>query len=153
MIQRIQSLYLLLSTICSVYCLSNGIGHFYNEEGERLADMYNLWLTSVADGTHNFYPFALFVLLLITATLSLLSIFLFTRRALQMRVTSFCMILLVGWYITYGVFAYLLCGNMEAQFRPHWVVVLPAVSLILQYLAFRGIMKDEMLVRSLDRLR
>lgn len=153
MIQRIQSLYLLLATILNVYCLSNGIGHFYNDDGESIAEMYNLWLTNAADGMHNFYPFALFVVLLIASTLSLLSILLFTRRALQMRVTSFCIILLAGWYACYAAFVYLLCGNMEANFRPHWTAVLPAVSMILLYLAFRGIMKDEMLVRSLDRLR
>lgn len=143
----------MLACVITVGCMSSGIGHFYNQEGEAVADMYNLWLTYCADGRFSLYPWALFAMLLIVATLSFLGIFLFTRRALQMRVCTLCIILLAGWYVTYASFAYLLCNKLDASFRINWTAVLPACSIIMLYLAFRGIMKDEMLVRSLDRLR
>lgn len=92
-------------------------------------------------------------ILVVTTAVVFFDIWLFTRRALQMRLASFSMILLVAWYIAYGIISYLFCTELQASWRPHWSAALPAAALILLYLAFRGIMKDEMLVRSLDRLR
>lgn len=152
MIQRIQSLYLLLSTVLCVGCMSSSIGLFFTKEGEAVADMYNLMM-SYEDGRFSLYPWALFAILLVVGTLSFLGIFLFTRRALQMRLCTFCIVLLVGWYVAYGALAYMYCKDMDVLFRTQLPVVLPAVAIILLYMAFRGIMKDEMLVRSLDRLR
>lgn len=153
MIQRVQTLYLLAACILCVVTMSMGIGHFHTSAGEPVADMYNLWLT-MADGSHNLRPWSLFVLLLLVSTFSFLDIFLFRRRALQMRVASFCMILIVGWYAVYGFFAWQTGEGMDAQFRPSAVAALPFAALVCQWLAFRGIMHDEKLVRSsYDRLR
>lgn len=153
MIQRLQSLYLALSTLSCVYCMSSCIGHFYANDGERIVDMYNLWLRSAEDGTRGFFPFALFVILLLASTVTFADIFLFMRRTLQMRVVMFAALLMLGWYVVYGVFVYLIGMDLALGFRPHWTAVLPAVSMVLLYLAYRGIHKDDNLVRSLDRLR
>ena len=152
MIQRIQTVYLMLAFALCVVCMCVSVGYFYTEEGERVGDLYNLWV-HLADGHRSLKPWALFVLLLIPSTLTFFSIFMFRRRAAQMRMCVFNMILLVGWYICYGVFAYILGGVFEAHFRPSIMAAIPFASIIFLYLAFRGIMKDEMLVRSLDRLR
>ncbi len=153
MIQRIQTLYLLAACILCVATMSTGIGHFHTPQGEPVADMYNLWLT-LSDGSHSLRPWSLFVLLLIVSTLSFLDILLFRRRALQMRVASFCMILVVGWYVVYGIFAWQTCESFQAEFRPTLAAALPFVALVALWLAFRGILHDERLVRSsYDRLR
>ena len=86
-------------------------------------------------------------------TLALVNIFLFRRRALQMRLCTFCIILLVGWYAALVAFAYILGDGLVGEFRPQLWAAIPAINAILLYLAFRGILRDEMLVRSLDRLR
>lgn len=157
MIQRIQSLYLMLATILMVVCMSNCIGYFIAEDGDGLGKLYNLVYITLEDGVKSashFTPWALFAILLIASTLTFLDIFLFKYRALQMRICSFCMILMVGWYITYAVFAWIILGVLEADsFRVGFWASLPCVCIILLYLAFRGILKDEKLVRSLDRLR
>ena len=106
MIQRIQTVYLMLAFALCVVCMCVSVGHFYTEEGERVGDLYNLWV-HLADGHRSLKPWALFVLLLIPSTL----------------------------------------------IRPSIMAAIPFASIIFLYLAFRGIMKDEMLVRSLDRLR
>jgi len=153
MIQRLQSLYLALSALSCLCCMSSCIGHFYAKDGERMVDMYNLWLRFNEDGTRGFFPFALFVILLVASTVTFADIFLFMRRTLQMRVATFAALLMLGWYVVYGVFVYLLARDTNLSFRPHWTAVLPAVSMVLLHLAYRGIHKDEKLVRSLDRLR
>lgn len=115
-------------------------------------DMYNLWL--VSEGKHVFYfcP-VLMGLLVITTGLVFIDIWLFKHRSLQMRVASFCMILLVFWYIAYGIICFYLLSPTVNLYSPRMAAALPAAALVLLYLAFRGILKDEMLVRSLDRLR
>ncbi|MBR6031719.1 MAG: DUF4293 domain-containing protein [Bacteroidaceae bacterium] len=153
MIQRIQTLYLLAAMMLCIGCLCTPIAHFMVSESGEMVDMYNLWLVS-AQGGHlfSFCPVQM-GLLVITAAAVFFDIWLFRRRALQMRLATICMILLVAWYAAYGIISYLLCVEMQAIWRPHWTAALPAAALIMLYLAFRGIMKDEMLVRSLDRLR
>ncbi len=152
MIQRIQTIYLLITFGLCIGCLTSNIGVIYLTDGELVGKMYNLWVTNPEEG-RNFAPWALFALLLITATITLLSIFLFKKRALQMRCCSFSTILLMGWYAVYAWFAYALTQQADAHFRMEWTAALPAVSIILLLMAFRAIKKDEMLVRSLDRLR
>ncbi len=150
MIQRIQSLYLLLSVILGTVCLSRPVGHFLTTEGERYADLFNLWMR-FDDGRHSFSPWALFAILVIVCALTFLNIFLFKYRALQMRIVSLCMILLTGYYIYFAIFTYLNSG--DCSFRPTVAAALPFACIVLDYLAFRGILNDEMLIRSLNRLR
>lgn len=152
MIQRIQTLYLLLSAVLATVCLCLPLGRFFGAGGERVADLYNLWLRLAATGEHRFGPWALFVLLVVVATLTLLDIFLYRRRALQMRVVTFCMILLVCYYGVLGFVLYTAHAE-DMQFRPTLAAALPFVCIVLDYLAFRGVLKDELLVRAQDRLR
>ena len=164
MIQRIQTLYLLVAFAFCVVCLCLPIAHFVAGDGltvgtnaglwdayERV-DMYNLWL--VSEGRHMFYFCPVLMGILVIATsLIFVDVLLYKHRILQMRVATFCMILLVAWYIAYGVIIYLLCSAAGMKWFTHSTAAFPAVAFILLYLAVRGIMKDEKLVRSLDRLR
>lgn len=153
MLQRIQTIYLLAALALCIGCLCSPIAHFLVTGTGEPVRMYNLWLTD-AQGAHLFsYCPVLMALLLITSTALVFDIFLFARRALQMRLATFCIILLASWCIAYGILVYLLAGEMQATWRPHWTAALPPAALIFAYLAFRGIHRDEMLVRSLDRLR
>lgn len=151
MIQRIQSLYLLLSVVASVVCLANPVGRFVVDMGES-STLYNLWLTNAVGGdvAHMLTPWvALFVLLAVVSACTLFNIFLYKTRGVQMRLLSYCMIVLVGYYIVGGIFVWQHGGS----FHPTVYAGMPLVSLILDYLAFRGINQDDMLVKSLDRLR
>ncbi len=151
MIQRIQSIYLLLIGILCIACAATPVGVF-TQEGVTVAEMNNLWLTDI-EGVRSYAPWAMFTLLALAATLSLVAIFLFRRRMLQVRLCIFTGLLLIGYYIAYGAFVYLIGQELSAGFTLSWTTSFPAISLILAYLAFRGIMRDELIVRSLDRLR
>ena len=153
MIQRIQTIYLLAAFCLCIGCLCMPIAHFMPVQADGPVDMYNLWLVS-EEGGHLFYfcPVLMGILVLV-ATAVFLDVWLYRRRTLQMRVATLAMILLVCWCIAYGILCHMLTAELEASWRPHWTAALPPVSLILTYLAFRGILRDEMLVRSLDRLR
>lgn len=152
MIQRIQTVYLFLASAACVACMSMGIGRFYADGGEPLGRLYNLWLT-LSGGQRSLSPWALFVILLLCATLLLVNIFLYKRQVRQFRLCVFSLVLLVGWYAAYAALVWVDAKGMDAHFRPEWPAALPLVAIVLVCLGMRHIMKDILLLRSLDRLR
>ncbi len=149
MIQRIQTVYLLIVAVLMVVAMSVSAGSFIAPD-YTITELTNLALVA-PDGTADYQPWALFALLLLVAALALGTIFLYKKRMLQIRLTLFSSILLIGYYATLVAFVLLLKG--DAGFVPSWGLCLPAVSLILNWLAIRAIGKDEMLVRSYEHLR
>lgn len=154
MIQRIQTLYLLLITgftACTAYfplaTISTGeqeysLGAFYltGSAGEQIQS--TLWLG---------------VLLLVAGVVSLCSIFLYKHRMVQVRLCGIELVLQLGALIMEGCYAYR-CTHIFADFdfvaeRYHLPVVLPLLSMILTWLALRAILKDEYLIQSLNRIR
>ena len=91
---------------------------------------------------------ALAVTIGVTLLLSAINIFLHKNRLLQIRVGYGLMFLHLLIYFFIGAHYHLDKGT---QFLP-WVA-LPLVSLIFQFLAIRGVKKDEALIKSMDRLR
>lgn len=149
MIQRIQTVYLLAVAILAVVMMSTPLGSFVTPD-YHMSELNNLAVVS-EEGVSDYAPWALFALLSVTAILALVTIFLFKKRMLQIRLTLFNMLVLVGYYVTLVVFVLNLKG--DASFVPSWTVCLPLVSIILSWLAIRAIGKDEMLVKAYERLR
>ena len=149
MIQRIQSVYLLAVTILMIICMCSPVGSIIAGTQE-ISEFGNLFIT-LPDGTKAFAPWALFVILLVVAILSFGTIFLFKKRMLQIRLTIFSSVVLIGYYM--ALVAYIFMLAEEASFSPSWTICLPFVCLILNWLAIRGIGADEALVKAYDRLR
>lgn len=149
MIQRIQTVYLLIVAILMVIMMSSNVGHFYTDAS--VVGMSNL-AVEVSEGVNDYTPWALYAILLVVAVVTLGAIFLYKRRMLQIRICLFSIILLVAYYVVLGVFAW---GVLKpyGSFTPSWLICFPAVSVILEWLAIRAIGKDEMLVKAYDRLR
>lgn len=149
MIQRIQSVYLLIVAILSVIVISNHVGTFIGTDNS-ITEFTNLSLV-FQDGTESYEPWALFAIQMISAIISLVTIFMYRKRMLQIRLSLFNIILAVGYYATMITFVFMLKG--ESTFVPSWVVCLPFVGIVLDWLAIRAIGKDEMLVKAYERLR
>lgn len=161
MIQRIQTVYLLLVAILSFVCLISQIGYITSDD-ETVASFGNFTFSSF--GAYASYasvgPYALGVLLIIVILLSLMSIMLFRKRMRQLRLVIISNILLFGYIATYILFAYFYNENMQLvqpsaplSFHIRLATIFPVLCFILNCLAIHGIRKDEALVRSLDRLR
>lgn len=149
MIQRIQTVYLFFVAVVLIVCMCMPVSFFIGPE-QIVSKMTNLAIVA-QDGSANYAPWALFVILLVSAALALFTIFLFKKRMLQIRLTVFSTILLIGYYITLGVFIYMLKG--DAHFRVALGACLPFIAIVLNWLAIRAIGKDEMLVKAYERLR
>ena len=162
MIQRIQTVYLLLVVVLSFAGLLSQIGNYTAGE-ELVAAFSNFTFSSYGpcQSYHSAGPYALGVLLVMVIFLSGMSIILFRHRMRQLRLTILSSILLVGYVAVYALFAYFYKENLDLVLEPsatvtfhlRFVALFPVLSLILNALAIHGIRKDEALVRSLDRLR
>jgi Domain of unknown function (DUF4293) len=147
MIQRIQTVYLLLSMgllgLLFWFPLADitASGELYlfsipgiYKVGEMVAS--SLWLL---------------ILLITIILLHLFAILSYKKRTRQIRVLIFSIILLLG---LFGLFFWFACMSFKGagvSFRIS--VAFPVVAIILDYLAIRGIGKDEALIRSLNRIR
>ena len=149
MIQRIQSVYLLVVTILMVICMCSPVGSIIASTNE-ISEFGNLCIT-LADGTKDYAPWALFAILLVVAALSFGTIFLFKKRMLQIRLTIFSSVMLIGYYL--ALVAYIFMLAEETTFSASWTICLPFAGIILNWLAIRGIGADEALVKAYDRLR
>ena len=149
MIQRIQSVYLLVVTILMIVCMCSPVGSIIANTNE-ISEFGNLCIT-MPDGTKDYAPWALFTILLVVAILSFVTIFLFKKRMLQIRLTIFSSVVLIGYYLALVAYIFMLAEN--TNFTPSWTICLPFIALILNWLAIRGIGADEALVKAYDRLR
>ena len=113
-------------------------------------------LTTIAtEQSDLIYPaWALLALSSVIALIAMVTIFLFRKRILQIRLCIFNAILMLGFY---GLFIYQIWDIKQTvevmSFTGKIALTFPLICLILDYLAIRNIGADEILVRSLDRLR
>lgn len=152
MIQRIQSLYLLAIVALMAATIFTPMAYFAAGVEE-----YKLFAFALK-GAQNEYPTTYMgIVIALAAILPLVIIFCYKNRLLQIRLCAAEMALLLGSAVFMGIY-YFLSNRMfsELQFSAHGfhiAIVFPLVALILDYLALRAIFHDEMLVRSLDRIR
>jgi hypothetical protein len=129
--------------------MCNPIGSIIAGTNE-ISEFSNLSIT-FPDGTVDYSPWALFAILLVVSILSFITIFLFKKRMLQIRLTIFSSVMLIGYYM--ALVAYIFMLAEEASFSPSWTICIPFIGVILNWLAIRGIGADEALVKAYDRLR
>ena len=150
MIQRKQSVFLLLAFIASVVCLCLPLGSFEPQAMGVSFKMYNLM---VMLGTGADYSVCgLFSVLVLSSLLSISTIWLYNNRMLQSRLCACNLFLLVAWYIVLGVMTRNVI-SVDTSFHVGFAVCLPAVSIILVQMARVAILKDEKRVRDSERIR
>ncbi|RHJ87632.1 DUF4293 domain-containing protein [Parabacteroides sp. AM08-6] len=152
MLQRIQTIYLLIIVALSVAMLFLPLAVL--QIGEELLSFDATGLSTMAVQPELVYPtWGLFALTAVIALLALLTIFLFKKRILQIRLCVFNAILMLGFYGMFVFFVWTIKGEMDITLSVKFALSFPLISLILDYLAIRNIGADEALVRSLNRLR
>jgi hypothetical protein len=129
MLQRIQTLYLLLAS---------GL----------LASLFFVPMCETVDGATAYSSATgLLILLILSLTALLVTLFLYRRRTLQIRCCFFNSIVLIGFqgWIAYYFF------TTEAAFSV--TAVFPLVAALLTLIASRYIARDEAMVRNAGRIR
>lgn len=155
MIQRIQSVYLLLAGILPAFTITTPLARFsMKEEGYLTLSALGLRASETAQPTATQPVYlVLAVLAVVLIALSLVNIFGYKNRRRQVRVCNWSVALTVAWYVAYIGICVLFTQQTATAFTPALCAALPFLTLVLTLLARRAIKKDEELVRAADRIR
>jgi len=175
MIQRIQTLYLLIIVGLMASMFFMNIAEFSCKPGEFTSiapDGSITRMRSFEDNTISINLVAIqystsiekqitwtsAILLALTVLLPLFNIFTFHNRKFQLKMCFVEGVLLIGviaFEVLYikAIMDYIKTTGIDSTTEYGVSIVFPLVSLILLFLAGRGIIKDEALVASYDRLR
>lgn len=145
MIQRIQSLWLLLAGL-----INAGLFYFALYHAEVMQNGVAI-MQDLRVNDH--YP-SLLMALVITV-LPIISIFMFRNRTRQRNLVLFSVVATIG-FIAFTLMrvSNFNNGTSAPVNGSYWIgSILPVISIIFLFMALNGIRKDEKLVKSVDRLR
>jgi hypothetical protein len=155
MIQRIQTVYLLLTTVLSVIFLNGHLIKFagtqknvldISSDGVRIID--NI------DGSTTLWILLLLTsLVLLILLLSFIAVFFYRKRKIQMKLAGGLIFLVCLLILGSAFYYFFVTKQYTGEIRLGLNMLILPVMLLASYLAYRGIKKDEELVKSYDRLR
>ena len=156
MIQRIQSVFLLVAAIVTIILLFIPIGDIYTAEAQYTFTCFNVHLPNGQVVMSTIY---IALILILSACISIYAIFKYKDRMKQTRIVSINMlvfliaIMLMIW--VFPDFLFQRKGLMQEGdiFRFNYWIMIFVLPPVCMFLANRFIRKDEQLVRSADRLR
>lgn len=154
MLQRIQSIYLLLASVlmgAALFCplLEVGINNYSSV-------LYSYGINMFITAGEHLTPFPTWGILTFTilgALLPLINIFLYKNRKMQLKIGWSTILLIVLYYVTVAVYVLSYMKGYEGLPLVQIGIILPVIALIFNAMAISKIKKDEKLVRSLDRIR
>lgn len=160
MIQRIQTLYLLLVVALGVTLCFVPVVQFVTPENAEVVRAWELTALGMTETTVTELPaielnglWGLFLASVIIPVLALVDIFLYNKRLLQARLNIFTIMLCLGYYGVLAIYIYLAKLVIDVDVYVMGWACLPLVCLVLTVMATRRILKDEAMVRAADRLR
>lgn len=154
MIQRIQSLFLLAATILSTITIFHPLSSMILPEKIE-AEFFTYGLMIVEDSSQMLYnTFPIVILAVVTTLLNFIAILTYKRRELQMRICVYNILLTIGLIISIFCYYFLIRKNLHVLTHSFsYSIVLPFINVILIFQAFRGIRRDDLLLKSYNRLR
>ena len=153
MIQRIQSFYLFINLVLLVLILFIPLAEFLINE--QVFQFYASGIKEFNIEKSNFFitTYPLLIVYIVVATLTLITIFLYKNRTLQMRLCRLNIMVMFGSFFLYPFYIYRMVSNESAVWTISYAILIPLSTIILFYLALKSIKKDEDLIKSIDRIR
>ena len=153
MIQRIQSLFLLFTTIFSSLMIFLPFSDMMNADGELLK-LYCTGLHNIPKEILIYNTWPLCVLIVTTGLISIATIIIFQRRVLQMRFCVYNILITIAQFVLLLYYFFKFKGEFGADMHSFsFTIILPLINIILLFQAFRAIRRDDLLIKSYDRLR
>lgn len=155
MLQRIQTLYLLIIVVLSGFVLFSPVADLFDKPNALLyvVDFKGVSLVQPAGNIFQFSVWGLTAISAIVPVISLITIFLYKKRMLQVRLSFFNMVLMAGFYGLLFLYLWFAGQRLHAEWNLRFIDAFPLINIVLDFLAIRAIAKDEALVKSLNRLR
>lgn len=151
MIQRIQTLYLFLADLLISTLFILPFAEISGKEG----NVFVFHLTGLVPGNGemivNTWP--LLVISCLIFVVIVLVIFQYKKRPLQIKLTYLTMVLLLGFTCLLYFYVWKANAISGGTYSFRLASTFPLIAAVCVWLASRGIIKDEKLVRSIDRIR
>lgn len=151
--QRIQTLYLFLSGVTATLLLLFTLFTVTQSDPETIYAANFTGLIVSGWTSIKYFNLVSFVLTSLVTIISFVTIFLYKRRKLQIRLTIIGLLLMVAAIVAFGYMLWRQADLLQATTQIRFWIILPIINLLCQYLAMRNIIKDDILVRASNRLR
>jgi len=155
MLQRIQTLYLLVVVILSVITLFSVQADFVGnvDSAQYILNFKGVFQVQTTGNEFVKNVWSLTALCVLIPAIALVTVFLYKKRLLQIRLSIINSVLLAGYYGLLFIYLWQTGSELNADWHLEMVTAFPLINIILTFLAIRGIGKDEALIKSLNRLR
>lgn len=153
MIQRIQTLYLIIALVLISLIIVFPFGYF-TLANQGIYLLAHDGLVKISGNVHIpvYTSYSITVLIAMAMVFIIYAIILFKKRRVQILFCKWLIFILVILNISLFWIFFKTARNFETA-KIMWSVFMPVVSILPVYMAIRSIRKDEELVRSADRLR
>ncbi len=155
MIQRIQSLYLSFTFFLSLFFFKGSFLNFIDKNGSVI----KITLSGILRNTggqgfemiEKLLPLSMFIILI--PILSVITILVYKNRKIQLWLALSLIVISAVFIIASIHISFITISKYESRIVPGFKMFLPVIILVLTVLAYKGIRKDDRLIRSYDRLR
>ncbi len=155
MLQRIQTVYLLLIVVLSCITFYLPTVDLINIKSalHYIIDFKGVYLVQLKGNVFDSTAWGLTSVSSVVPIIALYTIFQYKNRVKQIRLSVINMLFMIGFYAVMFINIWLISGRLNTEWHLRFVTVLPIACMILNYLAIGSIGKDEALVKSTDRIR
>lgn len=170
MIQRKQTVYLFFAAVIMLVTFFVPLATFIGEQNSLKLYLYKVegLVPGIETGLSPYFILPLLTSVGLIVILSFLTIFLYKNRRVQLILVRFMLLLVLVYFSLYFFYYIDVLENLSGGLAsydygisipgsliqiPVVVFVLPLVTSILLFMASRGIINDERLIKSADRLR
>lgn len=151
MIQRIQSIHLLLASIALIIPYFSPLAIFVS--GEQAYQLFACHVETSTVNASSFNVIPLAALYFLGLLIALVSIFLFKKRKMQIKIARMAMFVVILSIALAGYYFYSIQSQLSITGQPAFAAAMPIVACVFLFMGIRAIKKDEALVRSADRIR
>ena len=147
MIQRIQTVYLLISTLLIGFLFLFPFAEIAKDGAIYIFNFHGI----VQDGILKQNGVFISILIGLIMALQGVAIISYKNRTRQIRLAVISILLILSLLGMFFFFTYYSFSDAQINFKTG--ILFPVVAIILDYLAILAIRKDEALIRSIDRIR
>jgi len=153
MIQRIQTLYLFVSLVLSILMLFSPISEIL-ADSDKLLVFKSTGLYEAGNGKIIVKTIPVIILISVIILLYVVCILAFKRRVLQARICMLNILLLLGLIgLVYYYLSFIFRKTEPPESSLQLAAIYPVICIILTFLAYRNIHKDEQIVKSVEKIR
>lgn len=153
MIQRIQTLYLLIAFALGIVFLFSPLASF--PIADLLVELKVMDLSEISDMNQGMFvnTMPLIIINSVFVILMAVSILMYKNRSVQLKLTGLgllinTVVIILGFWYTDTM-----ATKVNSQPEYEYGAIIPVISLLFLFMAMRAIRKDAKLIRSMERLR